>query len=222
VLSLACFASGAVDIISFVKLGGVFASAMTGNLAFLALHAANALHASPLAPALSLGSFVTATALAARLVRGKTLPQALTILLIGETCLLLLFTFNGISRDFPVNQFTDLSITFLSAAMGMQIVIGRTANRSGIPTVVFTSTLTGIVIETIDACGCGRPIGSPETLRRLMVIAGYFAGAFAAGIAIPHRYDVLGLIPAIPIMSALALQWYNRGGQKQIKRVACR
>ena len=35
-LLLTAFAAGAVDIISFATLGGVFASAMTGNFALLA------------------------------------------------------------------------------------------------------------------------------------------------------------------------------------------
>ncbi|OYV29669.1 MAG: hypothetical protein B7Z81_07265, partial [Acidocella sp. 20-61-6] len=38
ILGLTAFAAGSVDVISFVKLGGVFASAMTGNLAFLGLY----------------------------------------------------------------------------------------------------------------------------------------------------------------------------------------
>ena len=209
VLALACFSSGAVDIISFVTLGGVFVSAMTGNLAFLALHASNALHTSLLAPVLSLGSFITGTAPAARRVQVKTLPQALTLLLTGETCLLLLFTISGTDEHFHANPLADLSIMLLSAAMGIQIVIGRTVNRSSIPTVVFTSTLTSVVIETMDALGCGLPIVTLESLRRLLAVTCYFAGAFAAGIAIPHKYNAFGLIPALPIAFALALQWYN-------------
>ncbi len=41
VLLLTAFAAGAVDVISFATLGGVFASAMTGNFALLAYYVAH-------------------------------------------------------------------------------------------------------------------------------------------------------------------------------------
>ena len=40
ILLLTAFAAGTVDVISFAKLGGVFASAMTGNFALLAFYVA--------------------------------------------------------------------------------------------------------------------------------------------------------------------------------------
>jgi len=40
ILLLTAFAAGAVDVISFATLGGVFASAMTGNFALLAYYVA--------------------------------------------------------------------------------------------------------------------------------------------------------------------------------------
>ena len=40
ILLLTAFAAGTVDVISFATLGGVFASAMTGNFALLAYYVA--------------------------------------------------------------------------------------------------------------------------------------------------------------------------------------
>lgn len=59
ILFATAFAAGAVDIIGFAKLGGVFASAMTGNFALLAYHIAQGNTLSAIGSVIALLGFVS-------------------------------------------------------------------------------------------------------------------------------------------------------------------
>src|SRR3569832_1345104 len=59
ILFATAFAAGAVGIIGFTKLGGVFASAMTGNFALLAYHVAKGNTLSAIGSAIALSGFVS-------------------------------------------------------------------------------------------------------------------------------------------------------------------
>ena len=58
ILLLTAFAAGAVDVISFATLGGVFASAMTGNFALLAYYVAQSDAQSAMGSVVALSGFV--------------------------------------------------------------------------------------------------------------------------------------------------------------------
>jgi uncharacterized membrane protein YoaK (UPF0700 family) len=91
ILFCTAFAAGAVDIIGFANLGGVFASAMTGNFALLAYHVARGNTLSAIGSVTALAGFVMGCVIGFSVRRGR--PERLTInLLLGtETGLLLLF-----------------------------------------------------------------------------------------------------------------------------------
>ncbi len=63
ILLLTAFAAGAVDVISFATLGGVFASAMTGNFALLAYYVAQSDAQSAMGSVVALSGFVLGCAL---------------------------------------------------------------------------------------------------------------------------------------------------------------
>jgi uncharacterized membrane protein YoaK (UPF0700 family) len=75
VLGLTSYAAGTVDIISFAKLGGVFASAMTGNLAFLGYYLSQNFFASAAGAAIALASFVVGSSAGAMLSRSNCSPR---------------------------------------------------------------------------------------------------------------------------------------------------
>src|SRR5579862_1741012 len=62
ILLLTSFAAGAVDIISFATLGGVFASAMTGNFALLAYYVAQSEPQAAIGSVVALAGFVVGCA----------------------------------------------------------------------------------------------------------------------------------------------------------------
>src|SRR6202030_2235867 len=91
ILLLTAFAAGTVDIISFATLGGVFASAMTGNFALLAYYVAQSDSQAAMGSVVALTGFAVGCALGVLQRRGRPQEQALDRLLIGEAGLLLFF-----------------------------------------------------------------------------------------------------------------------------------
>src|SRR6195256_5217911 len=89
ILLLTAFAAGAVDVIGFATLGGVFASAMTGNFALLAYYVAQSDARSAMGSVVALSGFVLGCALGVLQRRSRAQGQALTLLLATEAGLLL-------------------------------------------------------------------------------------------------------------------------------------
>src|ERR1700730_19178260 len=95
ILFCTAFAAGAVDIIGFTNLGGVFASAMTGNLALLAFHVAKGNARSAIGSVIALVGFVMGCVIGFMLRRGRSGRTTVNLLLGTETGLLLLFASNA-------------------------------------------------------------------------------------------------------------------------------
>src|ERR1700721_3939589 len=91
ILLLTAFAAGAVDVISFATLGGVFASAMTGNFALLAYYVAQSDSQSAMGSGVARGGFAIGCALGGLQRRGRAQEQALSLLLAREAGLLRFF-----------------------------------------------------------------------------------------------------------------------------------
>src|SRR3979490_3534062 len=89
ILLLTAFAAGAVDIISFATLGGVFASAMTGNFALLAYYVAQSDSQSAMGSVVALSGFAIGCAVGVLLRRGPAQAPGLYILIVSEAALLL-------------------------------------------------------------------------------------------------------------------------------------
>src|SRR5260370_17858869 len=70
-LLLTAFAAGSVDVISFATLGGVFASAMTGNFALLAYYVAQGDSQSAMGSIVALSGFVIGCTLGVLQRRGR-------------------------------------------------------------------------------------------------------------------------------------------------------
>lgn len=211
VLVLTTFAVGAVDVISFVKLGGVFASAMTGNIAFLALYTAAGSLVSAIGSLLALGGFITGVAAGTVLTRERTARNAITILSSTETLLLLAAALLWLAQPHRHGRpFMDLVILILSSSMGLQSIMGKKINLSSIPTVVFTSTLTNIVMAVVDALATRQAL-SGDSRRQIVSFSVYFTGAFCAGLLCALDLSIVILLPLLAVALALIIhmrsQW---------------
>src|SRR6202167_3855066 len=117
-LLLTAFAAGTVDVITFATLGGVFASAMTGNFALLAYYVAQNHSQAGTGSMVALGGFVVGCALAVLQRRGRTQRQAITLLLVAEMALLLLFAVYAMWTPHPVQTGSArLQVALLAVAM---------------------------------------------------------------------------------------------------------
>src|SRR3979409_1752416 len=90
-LLLTAFAAGAGGVIGLAALGGVFASAMTGNFALLAYYVTQSDSVSAMGSVVALSGFAIGCAVGVLQRRGRAQEQALNILIASETALLLFF-----------------------------------------------------------------------------------------------------------------------------------
>ena len=143
ILLLTAFAAGAVDVISFATLGGVFASAMTGNFALLAYYVAQSDSQAAMGSVVALIGFAAGCAIGVLQRRGRAQEQAINRLLASEAALLLFFALYAMWTPHVSHAPSDhLQILLLAVAMGLQAVIGQTLSLT---TIVFTATLTKLV-----------------------------------------------------------------------------
>ena len=150
-LVLLSFASGCVDVLSYLQLGQVFTSAMTGNSVLLGLSIGQGNVSAISRNAAALLSFLVGLLLGAvmlRMHRGKSgRSPAITRAFIVETILLLGFAGLWQIDDGPASsEWLLYSLIALSAvAMGLQSSIAHHIGVPGMSTTYFTGTLTNIV-----------------------------------------------------------------------------
>ena len=205
VLGLTSFAAGAMDVISFARLGGVLTSAMTGNIALLGLYIGRNEAAAALGSVVALIAFIIGTAAAAWAVRPHAQSRALQRLLAAELVLLLAGAALWLATGQPHKGFyCDGVIALFAIAMGVQIIVGRQLNLSGIPTVVFTSTLTNIVIGMTEVFARKTWKMPPDAMRQCVALVLYFAGALAAGICVYTGTPFIIALPIAAVGAALA------------------
>jgi uncharacterized membrane protein YoaK (UPF0700 family) len=204
ILGLAAFAAGTVDIIAFAKLGGILASAMTGNLAFLAFYISRASFASATGSAIALVAFVAGSSAGTLLGRGREQQSALRWLLGVETVLLACAVALWLPTHHRNGSLSgDGVIALLAFSMGLQSLVGKRVNLSNIPTIVFTSTLTNIVIAFTELLADKRFAVPVDTKRQIASFLLYFFGALVAGFAVYFNARTLIFLP----FGAAAVAW---------------
>lgn len=151
-LALLAFASGTTDVLSFLALSGVFTSAMTGNTALLGLALGQGQSNAAIRSFAALAGFLMGVA-AGTLPRdtGSRRSALFRILALEALCLGLFTALWSISTDLDNGSTIYVLILLSAAGMGIQSVAARRINLPGIPTVVFTSTLTSIVMAATEA-----------------------------------------------------------------------
>jgi uncharacterized membrane protein YoaK (UPF0700 family) len=204
ILLLTAFAAGTVDIISFATLGGVFASAMTGNFALLAYYVAQGDSQSAMGSVVALIGFAAGCAIGVFQRRGRSQEQALGLLLAGEVGLLLFFALYAMWTPHIAHAPSDhLQILLLAVAMGLQAVIGQTISLT---TIVFTTTLTKLVGTIADSIANGDATGLKDVKIQSAVVVSYLFGALLSGALIVHKVEEVVLLPFIGVALAFTMQ----------------
>lgn len=201
VLVLTAFAAGSVDVIAFAKLGGILASAMTGNLAFLGFYIGRAAIPSAIGSGIALVGFIIGSAAGTLISRELDQLPALRallgveVVLLGGATALWYFTPHRLGSSAG-----DGVVALLAISMGLQSIIGKRVNLSSIPTVVFTSTLTNIVIGMTDTMTGKHKALPADTKRQVASFLMYFAGALSTGYAV---YRFWGGLIFMPVTAAV-------------------
>jgi uncharacterized membrane protein YoaK (UPF0700 family) len=201
-LLLTASAAGAVDIISFATLGGVFASAMTGNFALLAYYVAQSDSQSAMGSVVALSGFAIGCAVGVLLRRGRAQEQALNILIASEAGLLLFFALYAMWTPHTAHAPSDhLQILLLAVAMGLQAVVGQTISLT---TIVFTTTLTKLVGTIADSIANGDVSGLKDVKIQSAVVVCYLFGALISGALIVRKVEEVVLLPFVAVGFAFA------------------
>ncbi len=218
-LSLAALSlgSGCIDVLSFLGLGDVFTSAMTGNTALLAIAIG---HGRLLAASRSLCSLIgfTLGVLLAALLQppasaGLTALGVLRRLLLIElafltSCALLW----NLTRDPVQGLAVYVVIALASLSMGIQAVGARSINSSGISTIVFTTGLIHIVMNaTRRLTGRGAVPPRHEGHGHLFAFGAYGCGAVLAAVFFARHMQLMIWVPVIAVVFALGVAWLVEG-----------
>lgn len=202
ILFCTAFAAGAVDIIGFANLGGVFASAMTGNFALLAYHVARGNTLSAVGSVIALAGFVAGCVIGFSLRRGRSQRTTINLLLATETGLLLLFALYALlGVQTALVPGMRLQIVVLAVAMGLQAVVGQMTTLS---TIVFTTTLTRLVGGITDAIATADSKALHDVRVQLTLVASYLMGALLAGVLAVHKLNAVVFLPLIGVAMAFA------------------
>ncbi len=212
-LVLACLslASGCTDVLTFLKLGEVFTSAMTGNTALLGIAIG---HGQMLAASRSLTAlfgFMAGAGLAAviyNLVQAEAVAGGglRRLLLLELVCLGGCTALWSLSGD-PIEPRSLYAIILLSAlSMGIQGIAAQRISSSGISTIVFTSALIRIVTSLTGNLMhlAGAAESRVSTNGHLATFAAYACGAMLAGTLVWRAMGVLIWIPALAVLLALS------------------
>jgi uncharacterized membrane protein YoaK (UPF0700 family) len=203
-------ASGCTDVLSFLKLRDLFASAMTGNAALLAIAVARGQMLPASRSLTALVGFMLGASLATLMHvfgRGRRdAPHRLRALLLLETVLL-----GGCAALWSVSpnpirgEILYLVIALFAVSMGVQGVAARHVDVSGISTVVFTSVLISMVMSiTASLAGHANPSAPPaSTKAHVGTFAAYLGGAALAAVLVSRYLGWLVWIPMAAVFLAL-------------------
>jgi uncharacterized membrane protein YoaK (UPF0700 family) len=204
------FASGAADVASFTRLGGVFTSVMTGNIVLWGLAAARGSLTLVDHTAVSIAGYIFGVAVGARVAHGAkeaspdragVLPGHVLWVLLGELTLLTAFTVGWeVSGASPAGWAQFSLLATLAAAMGMQSSAVKDMGLTEVSTTYLTGTLTGLVSSLVSP---GQD--TPHGLRRFGVLIGLVAGASLCGLFIATAADGAPILPLAALVGTLVL-----------------
>jgi uncharacterized membrane protein YoaK (UPF0700 family) len=203
--------SGVTDVATFLVLGDVFTSAMTGNTALLGIALSQGRILSATRSFSALLGFTLGAAVAALIYlrRRRDRPagiEEIRPLLWAEIFCLGVFAVILTFAGRPDEAIALYALILLSAiGMGIQGVAARHINSPGINTIVFTSTLITIAISLTETFM--RRSGShkvhADTKRQIGMFLAYGFGALLAGIMAGPALPVLAWIPMLAVVTAL-------------------
>ena len=204
--------AGAVDVIGFLTLGGLFTAHITGNVVIVAAHYVTG-GFSQIGPLLAVPVFMAVMGLvtlaSGAIARAGTMP--LRPLLLLETVLLAGFLLLGVG--FGRFNDADSSMAVLAgmlgvSAMATQNVLGKLALKGAPSTAVMTTNITQL---TVDLVTLARRRGNADELAKarrrarmtFACVIGFVVGC-AAGAALEVKFGLWAL--ALPVvLSALAV-----------------
>ncbi|MDX3229302.1 YoaK family protein [Streptomyces sp. ME19-01-6] len=204
-------ATGSMDAVSFLALGGVFTSVMTANLSLLGMSAATRDPALAGHAAVAVGGYVLGSLVSGRIVSGpgkrRLARHALGVEVLALGVLWALWVAAG---GHPGGGWRQGLLALAAVAMGGQSALVRAVAPSGVSTTYFTGMLTGLLA---DLAATGRVRRSSSALLAALV-----AGAVGGGLLltlVPWAAPALptGLVAAVWLGSLVGRARGARGAR---------
>jgi uncharacterized membrane protein YoaK (UPF0700 family) len=208
------FGSGATDVASFTRLGGVFTSVMTGNIVLAGLAVAQRSLSLASHTAVSIAGYIVGVAGGTWIAYGfkaakpaddqdgaSVLPTHINWALFAELILLAGLTVGWeITGASPAGwaQYCLLAVT--AAAMGVQASAVKEMGLTDVSTTFLTGTLTGLVSSLVSP---GQD--TPHGLRRFGVLIGLAVGAGLCGLLVATAADAVPVLPLAALVTTLVL-----------------
>jgi uncharacterized membrane protein YoaK (UPF0700 family) len=220
------FASGASDVTAITRLGNVFTSVMTGNMALFGLSLARESVSQATHTVTAVAGYVAGVAIgtamagrrrtehtageapvkpAAAKPADERWPAHITLTLTAEL-LLLAGVLAGweVTGSQPAGRAQYVILAIAACAMGIQSAAVNQLGLGNVSTTYLTGTLTGLV------SGIVRPDGNGGR-RGLAVLAGLVAGAVLAGVLLANAAWAVPLLPLLAVATATLLAAHRSG-----------
>ena len=211
------FGSGATDVASFTRLGGVFTSVMTGNIVLGGLAVAERSLSLASHAAVSIAGYIAGVAGGTWIAHGfkrtspakpadedgraSVLPAHVNWTLFAELVLLAGLTVGWVvTGASPAGwaQYCLLAVT--AAAMGMQASAVKEMGLTDVSTTFLTGTLTALVSSLVSP---GQD--TPHGVRRFGVLIGLAVGAGLCGLLVATAADGVPALPLVALVTTLVL-----------------
>ena len=210
--------TGAMDVVSFTRLGGVFSSVMTGNLVVLGLAAARQSGELAAHTALAFAGYVTGAALGTRIAgpphsREQTWPVAVTVTLVVELAVMGAFSAGWeLTHAQPTGGPQLVLLVVATLGMGLQSAAVRGLGTT-VSTTYLTGTLTGVVASLVAKQRSHR-----FDHRGVAVLTAVAVGAAAGGVLILTAPAVFPALPLATLTVVIATAAYHHTQQSGTAR----
>ena len=221
-VGLLAFASGSLDVVSFLRLGNVFASVMTSNMVLVAVAVVRKDGELGTRCAVALAGYIAGVAVAASVAAPPTHRSGIgtgrfTSLLAGEAVVLAGFTAGWVATDGrPGGGAQIVLLAIVAVGMGAQSVAAKTLGDPNAGTTFFTGTLTGLVSGMVRSRGTAGADRVAITAVAALVTGAATSVAFLE--VVPSAAPVLALCAVVATASLSCLvAGRRRGGPNRLR-----
>ena len=201
-LMLLTSVTGLVDAASVLGLGHVFTGNMTGNVLLLGFAISGAHEVSIAASVVALAGFLVGATCGGRLVRRATRRKLGTALAL-EFVLLLAAAGVATLAEEHAGTARGALLLLLAMPMGLQSAAARRLAVPDMTTVVLTSVLTGIAVDSSLSRGT-----NPHLARRVGAVLAMLSGAVAGALLMQRGLAcTIGTAVVIQAMAVAGLLW---------------